>query len=165
MKKKMLEGESRNGACAQRGLKVSARTRYGLRILLDIAAHSQDEVPRSMVLISKDQKISVKFISRLVIPLRQAGLIRSVRGASGGFRLARAPEDITLLKVVETMQGPLSILDCLTQEGVCERERYCLARQIWEDVNVGFSNVLARVSVAKILARVPDVSHLLDFCI
>lgn len=152
-------------SCSQRGLKVSAKTRYGLRILLDIAAHSRDAEPRSMALISHDQQISVKFISRLVIPLRKAGLIRSMRGATGGFRLARSPEDITLLNVIEIMQGPLSILDCLTEKGTCERESFCLARQIWADVNTGFANVLSRVTIAKILSRAPDAAAALDFCI
>lgn len=151
--------------CSHRGLKVSAKTRYGLRILLDIAAHSHDAEPRSMALISRDQQISVKFISRLVIPLRKAGLIRSMRGSSGGFRLARSPEDITLLNIIEIMQGPLSILDCLTQNGTCERESFCLARQIWSDVNIGFANVLSRVTLAKILARAPSSIANLDFCI
>ena len=168
MKKNDPESKAPNerAACNQRGLKISARTRYGLRILLDIAAHDHDPTPRAMSQISQDQQISVKFISRLVIPLRQAGLIRSVRGSTGGFRLARSPEDITLLKVIETMQGPLSILDCLTQKGTCPREANCLARWVWEDVNTGFANVLSRVTIRKILSRKPNSnSSIFDFCI
>lgn len=156
---------SKASSCAQRGLKVSAKTRYALRILLDVAAHSRDAKPRSIAEISKSQHISLKFISRLVIPLREAGLLRSVRGSGGGFRLARSPEDVTLLNVVETMQGPLTILDCLTDEGCCPRKPFCLARQIWADVNTGFMNVLARVTLAKILDRTPDESAAMDFCI
>lgn len=157
---------SKASSCAQRGLKVSAKTRYGLRILLDVAAHNRDAKPRSIAEISKSQRISEKFISRLVIPLREAGLLRSVRGSGGGFRLARSTEDITLLKVVETMQGPLAILDCLADEdGGCVRKPNCLARQIWSDVNTGFMNVLARVTLAKILDRSADESAAMDFCI
>ncbi len=164
--KKQANTISKTSSCAQRGLKVSAKTRYGLRILLDVAAHNRDAKPRSIAEISKAQRISEKFISRLVIPLREAGLIRSVRGSGGGFRLARSTEDITLLKVVETMQGPLAILDCLSDaENSCPRKPNCLARQIWSDVNTGFMNVLARVTLAKILDRSPDEAAAMDFCI
>ena len=158
---------SKASSCAQRGLKVSAKTRYGLRILLDVAAHTRDAKPRSIAEIAKSQHISEKFISRLVIPLREAGLIRSVRGSGGGFRLARSSEDITLLKIVETMQGPLAILDCLTdaENSSCPRKPNCLARQIWSDVNTGFMNVLARVTLAKILERKPGETAAMDFCI
>ena len=157
---------STSSSCAQRGLKVSAKTRYGLRILLDVAAHNRDAKPRSIAEIAKSQRISEKFISRLVIPLREAGLLRSVRGSGGGFRLARSTEDITLLKVVETMQGPLAILDCLSDaDDGCPRKPNCLARQIWSDVNTGFMNVLARVTLARILDRSPDEAAAMDFCI
>lgn len=162
---KETDTTSKASSCAQRGLKVSAKTRYGLRILLDVAAHNRDAKPRSMSEISKSQHISEKFISRLVIPLREAGLLRSVRGSGGGFRLARSPEDITLLKIVETMQGPLAILDCLADADCCSRKANCLARQIWSDVNTGFMNVLARVTLAKILDRTPEASAAMDFCI
>ena len=162
---KETDTTSKASSCAQRGLKVSAKTRYGLRILLDVAAHNRDAKPRSMSEISKSQHISEKFISRLVIPLREAGLLRSVRGSGGGFRLARSPEDITLLKIVETMQGPLAILDCLADADCCPRKANCLARQIWSDVNTGFMNVLARVTLAKILDRTPEASAAMDFCI
>ena len=162
---KETDTTSKASSCAQRGLKVSAKTRYGRRILLDVAAHNRDAKPRSMSEISKSQHISEKFISRLVIPLREAGLLRSVRGSGGGFRLARSPEDITLLKIVETMQGPLAILDCLADADCCSRKANCLARQIWSDVNTGFMNVLARVTLAKILDRTPEASAAMDFCI
>lgn len=165
MNKKSNKSATSSTGCPQRGLKVSAKTRYGLRILLDVATHNRDAKPRSISEISKTQRISEKFISRLVIPLREGGLLRSVRGSGGGFRLARSPDDITLLKVVETMQGPLAILDCLALPGCCDREKICLARRIWADVNTGFSNALARITLSKILERSPGAPATMDFCI
>ena len=75
-------------------MKISTKGRYGLRILMDLAIH-QSEKPRLIRDIAQSQQISEKYISRLVISLRKAGMIRSVRGVNGGFHLDRKPEDIT----------------------------------------------------------------------
>ena len=81
-------------------MKLSTKGRYGLRILLDVALHG-GEAPRLAREIAASQGISEKYISRLLIALRRAGLVVSVRGAKGGYRLGRFPESITLLDVVE----------------------------------------------------------------
>ena len=100
-------------------MKISTKGRYGLRILMDLALH-QSEKPRLIRDIAKSQQISEKYISRLVISLRKAGMIRSVRGVNGGFHLAMKPEDITLLAVIEVMEGPLSIVDCVSAPKRCK---------------------------------------------
>lgn len=154
-----------SAACAQKALKVSAKARYALRIVLDVAVHTRTESLRSGAAIAKAQGISEKFLSRIVIPLRERGILASVRGANGGFRLARPPEDITLLAIVETVQGPLAILDCLAPGAVCDRLCTCLARKVWSDVNTAFANALAKQSLADIMKRNPEAEDALDYCI
>ncbi len=152
-------------ACSQKALKMSARARYALRVILDVARHERDERPRAAAAIARDENLSPKFLSRIVIPLRERGLLRSVRGAGGGFRLARSAEDITLLEIVETMQGPLAILDCLAPGADCPRLASCLARRVWSDVNTAFARALAQVSVAAILRKTAPGQDTPDFCI
>lgn len=152
-------------ACSQKALKISAKARYALRFVLDVAAHAGDERPRTGAVIAAAQNISEKFLSRIVIPLREKGIVRSVRGNVGGFRLAKSAEDITLLEIVETMQGPLAVLDCLAPGAECPRLRACLARRVWKDVNQSFSDTLAKMTVASILKRDPKAAEALDFCI
>lgn len=161
MKKTVESG----AACSQKALKISAKARYALRFVLDVAAHVEDEKPRTGAVIAKAQKISEKFLSRIVIPLREKGIVRSVRGNVGGFRLAKSADDITLLEIVETMQGPLAILDCLAPSAACPRRRTCIARRVWSDVNHSFSNTLAKITIASILKRDPSAAEVLDFCI
>ena len=161
MKKTVESG----AACSQKALKISAKARYALRFVLDIAAHAGDEKPRTGAVIAAAQNISEKFLSRIVIPLREKGVVRSVRGNVGGFRLAKSAEDITLLEIVETMQGPLAILDCLRPGSDCPKKRTCLARRVWKDVNSAFANTLESVTLASILARDPKAAEALDFCI
>ncbi|MBP5320235.1 MAG: Rrf2 family transcriptional regulator [Kiritimatiellae bacterium] len=156
----------KKATAAQKSLKISAKARYALRILADIALHAEDATPRTIAAIACEQQISEKFVSRIVIPLRKAGMIVSLRGIAGGFRLTRAPEDITLLEIVEIQQGPLEILDCLGEKAACGRKERCAVRSIWEDVNTAFRDALARITLATVLKRIrstPTTSA--DYCI
>ena len=165
MSKVTKKMENTAAACSQKALKISAKARYALRTLIDVASHAESDGPRTGAAISEDQQLSEKFLSRIVISLREKGLLRSVRGNVGGFRLAKSPDDITLLEIIETMQGPLAILDCLRPGSDCPKKRTCLARRVWEDVNSAFANTLESVTLASILARDPKAAEALDFCI
>ena len=137
-------------------MKISAKARYGLRILMDIALHEAANRPRLMKEICEAQSLSEKFTSRLVIPLREAGMIHSIRGKQGGFRLAKAPSDITLLDVIETMQGPISLLDCLSGPETCARTAKCPTRLIWTDVNTAIKKTLQAITLEVILDRLGE---------
>lgn len=133
-------------------MKVSAKARYGLRILLDLALFA-GEKPRSIKDIAKSQQISEKFSSRLMIELRRAGLVSSVRGTQGGFRLARNPEQVTLLDVVETMEGPIHLLDCLGEPEVCPRHEHCSITRIWGEVNQTLVEKLSSITLQNVIDR------------
>ena len=148
-------------------MKISTKGRYGLRILMDLAIHQSDK-PRLIRDIAKSQQISEKYISRLVIALRKAGLIRSVRGVNGGFHLDRKPEDITLLEVVEVMEGPLSIVDCVTVPKKCSHHANCAPREIWCKLNEDIRAIMSRTTLADILAayRAHNAAQgPIDYCI
>ena len=99
-------------------MKISTKGRYGLRILLDLALNDSEK-PRMIRDISESQHISEKYISRLIIELRKAGMVKSIRGSKGGYRISREPKEITLLDVVEVMEGPVSIVDCVSARDCC----------------------------------------------
>ena len=134
-------------------MKISARTRYGFRILLDIAQHEQDDSPRTISAIAASQEISAAFISRLAVPLRRAHLVNAERGAGGGLRLARSPGDITLLDISEALDGPTSILKCLAEPKICRRHARCPARTVWGDINTTLKNALASVTLSSVMSR------------
>ena len=131
-------------------MKISTKGRYGLRILLDLAIH-QSEKPRLIRDIAKSQQISEKYISRLVIDLRRARMIRSVRGFNGGFHLAKLPEEITLLQVLETMEGPISVVDCVRSPEKCPRQTLCPARNIWTKLNDDIRELTRQLTLDDIL--------------
>ena len=131
-------------------MKISTKGRYGLRILIDRAMHDPGK-PRMLRDIAESQQISEKYISRLVIDLRRAKLVRSVRGVNGGFHLAKRPDEITLLEVLETMEGPLSVVECVRSPEKCKRQTLCPARSIWTQLNEGIRELTRNITLDDIL--------------
>jgi len=131
-------------------MKISTKGRYGLRILLDLALHSGEKL-RLIRDIAQSQQISEKYISRLIIDLRRAGMVKSVRGSKGGYELAKAPKEITLLDVVEVMEGPLSIVDCVRDPGCCRRNNICATREIWQNLNSEFRESMQKITLQEII--------------
>ena len=145
-------------------MEISARTRYGLRILLDIAQHEGDPSPRPIGAIASAQNISAAFISRLAVPLRRSKLIHAERGVGGGLRLAKSPDDITLLDIMEALDGPVSILKCLSQPKTCKKTGNCPAQTMWSDLNLTIKNALASMTLTTVLSRF-NMQHDADYCI
>jgi len=148
-------------------MKISTKGRYGLRILIDLATHDPGK-PRLIRDIAQSQQISEKYISRLVIDLRRAKLVRSVRGINGGFHLAKAPEQITLLEILETMEGPISVVDCVRSPEKCKRQSLCPARDIWQKLNDGIRELTKEITLDDILNayRQRDFQNgIRDYCI
>ena len=133
-------------------MKISTKGRYGLRILIDLATHDSTK-PRLVRDIAESQQISEKYISRLIIDLRRARLVRSVRGMKGGFFLARPPQEITLLEIIETMEGTLSIVDCVIAPEKCALHTNCTARNIWQRLNNGIRELMRGITFEEILAE------------
>ncbi|MBQ6470650.1 MAG: Rrf2 family transcriptional regulator [Victivallales bacterium] len=133
-------------------MKISTKGRYGLRILIDLATHDSTK-PRLVRDIAESQQISEKYISRLIIDLRRARLVRSVRGMKGGFFLARSPKEITLLEIIETMEGTLSIVDCVMAPEKCALNTNCTARNIWQRLNGGIRELMRGITFEDILAE------------
>ena len=128
-------------------MKVSTRGRYGLRILMDIAAN-RTGAPRMIREIAENQGISQKYVSRLVIDLRNAGFIKSLRGVNGGYVLAKPANAISILDVVEAMEGEISIVECVGNPDCCGRCDGCPARPVWKTANDSLRNALGWITLA-----------------
>ena len=148
-------------------MKISTKGRYGLRILLDLALR-ENNAPRMIRDIAESQQISEKYISRLIIDLRRANMVRSIRGAKGGFRLARKPEELTLLDIVEAMEGPLSIVDCVRAPEKCGHHASCVTRDIWDRLNSEFRESMRKITLQEIIEqyrRHHAEEGVFDYCI
>lgn len=148
-------------------MKISTRGRYGLRILLDLVLFDSEK-PRLIRDIAQSQKISEKYISRLIIDLRRAGMVRSIRGAKGGFKISKNPEEITLLDVIEVMEGPLSVVSCVATPEKCEKSNLCCARDIWTTINADVRDCLRKFTLQDVVDchnRQKAQRGLVDYCI
>lgn len=133
-------------------MKLSTRSRYGTRMVLDIALHSK-EGPVRISDISKRQGVSVKYLEKLIRPLKQGGFITSKRGPRGGHMLSEKPEDITVGQVVRTMEGELALTECTKDDKVCPISGDCLTRRVWVSATQAMFDKLDAVSFADLIVE------------
>lgn len=131
-------------------MKLSTRSRYGTRMMLDLAQRYK-EGPVQIGQIAKRQDISVKYLEQLVIPLKKANFIKSVRGPKGGHMLAKGPKEITVGQVVEVLEGGMHLSVCLGDGELCERSADCMIRDTWDEATKAMFDKLNSITLAKII--------------
>ena len=111
-------------------LTISTRARYGTRLMLELAIN-YNQGPVILKKIAQLEEISEKYLGTLVLPLKGIGLITSVRGAHGGYMLAKDPSEITIQEIVEVLEGHLCPVRCVENPSVCKRFPTCVMRRVW----------------------------------
>lgn len=133
-------------------MRVSTRGRYGVRAMLDLALnYGKGPVPLKNV--AKRQEISVKYLDQLLLSLKLVGLVRSIRGAHGGYVLAKPPSQIKLSEVIRTLEGSIAPVECLDDPGICNRVSFCATRDIWEEIRQAIDNVLESITLQDLAER------------
>ncbi len=133
-------------------MKLSTRSRYGLRIMFELAlGYGSGAV--QLQDIAKKQDLSEKYLSKLVFKLKKAKLIDSIRGAHGGYTLKLEPDSITVLDIVEALEGDLSIVDCTSKSVECNRSRTCPSRNIWCGLSKVINDYLAGITLQELVER------------
>ncbi|MCC6382519.1 MAG: Rrf2 family transcriptional regulator [Dehalococcoidia bacterium] len=139
-------------------MRVSSRSDYGLRALIELAGH-HGSGPLQSSEIALRRHIPEQYLDQLLTTLRKAGFIRSLRGPAGGHELARAPADISVLDVIEALEGSLSPVSWLDDPPeTTDHPHQCGQRQIWERIRAATSEILASYSVADLLEREPQAT-------
>ena len=131
-------------------MKLSTRSRYGTRMMLDLAQH-YDEGPVQIRNVSKRENISVKYLEQLIIPLKKANFIKSVRGPKGGHMLAKPPEAITIGEIVRVLEGGINLSSCIENPEVCDRTSDCLTRDLWEEATKAMYEKLNSATLSKMI--------------
>jgi Rrf2 family protein len=131
-------------------MKISTKGRYGLRVLLDIAAH-QEKGPVILRDISARQAISEKYLWQVINPMKAAGLVKSTRGAKGGYMLEKPPASVTLLEIVSVLEGPVSMVDCVGAPDQCERSGACVTRGVWGKIESAIKDSMAKITLQEIV--------------
>jgi Rrf2 family iron-sulfur cluster assembly transcriptional regulator len=133
-------------------MKLSTKSRYGTRLLLDLAHHERNKFVQ-LKEISKRQEISLKYLEQIIIPLKRARLVESFRGASGGYRLARLPQEISVGEIVAIFEGGKTLTRCVSHPESCDRSDSCTVRSLWKEATQAFYDTLYRVSLGDLLSK------------
>ncbi len=134
-------------------MKLSTRARYGLRAMLELAMRNTTN-PVMMRSIAAEQGLSKRYLDNIFATLRQAGLVHSVRGASGGYRLARPSAEIPALEVIEALEGSLRLVACHEEfAGDCDRYGQCATSELWQDASRAMRTVLRDTTLDDLAER------------
>ena len=147
-------------------MKLSTKGRYAVRAMLDLAQHYQD----GLVLVkdvAKRQGISERYLEHLFISLKTEGLIKSVRGAHGGFSLTKPPDKIKLIEIIRVCEGPLALVGCVVDASVCPRSSQCAARDVWSELQAAMTEVLGSKTLQDLIGsqQAKEQSSVDAYCI
>jgi len=131
-------------------MRLSTRSRYGIRALLDIARHSADG-PVRLREIAKRQEVSLSYLEHIVGPLIAGGILRSTRGVYGGVSLMRKPEDISVADVFALLEGQVAAVDCVVNPDICPRSHTCATHQLWVEMTNAMNSVLGSRTLADLM--------------
>lgn len=127
-------------------MRISSRCEYGLRAMVFLAARA-DQGPVPLSEIAAGEGIPAPFLERILARLRESGLVKATRGVSGGYQLARSAADIPVGDVVTALEGPLSLVGCVPDDGACDRAESCASRVVWRRLDSAITGALNSITL------------------
>ncbi|NQT28513.1 MAG: Rrf2 family transcriptional regulator [Candidatus Omnitrophica bacterium] len=127
-------------------MKISTRTRYGTRLMLSLAL-SYGKGPFLLRDIAKEEQISEKYLSQIVIPLKAKGLVNSFRGAHGGYTLAKAPSQISIKEIVEALEGRLNLIGRIKDISSYSQVSVRVTHNIWNEISEKMAKTLDSITL------------------
>ena len=132
-------------------MNITAKSKYAVRALVELAQRSNDS-PVPLIAIAEAREIPSQFLEQLFAALRRAGILQSHRGVYGGFSFNRSPEQVTVLQVVEALDGSIEPALCTTAEA-CERRPVCSVGDVWVQAKLAVEEVLGGVTIQELADR------------
>jgi Rrf2 family protein len=130
-------------------LKISTKTRYGLRAILKIAQSKENQV--NSEIIAKSEGISKKYLDSILGQLRKAGILKSNRGVLGGYALAKPANEITVLEICETLEIATFLSPCVEDMEYCAQSYICTGNKVWTEASNAMRTVLAKSTIASMI--------------
>lgn len=139
-------------------MRISTKGRYAVRLLLDIAMNDMAE-PVRLKDTAERQNISMKYLEQIISILVRAGIVKSIRGPQGGYRLVREPKDYTVGMILRCVEGSLAPVACLEDEmNECERRSGCVTLRIWQELNAAINGVVDKYTLQDLVEWQTDAS-------
>ncbi len=131
-------------------MKLTSKGRYGLRAIVDLAIQSEEE-PVSIKSISIRQGIPERYLEQIIGKMKKAGIVESVRGAAGGYHLARDASEISVGDILRCLEGDLSIVNCPEiNETKCESSQLCVTKYVWQKINDGIQDTINHITLEEL---------------
>jgi Rrf2 family protein len=131
-------------------MKISTKGRYGLRALVDLSINGRNGLPVLLSDIAKRQGISDKYLEQIATQLHRAGIVKTVRGRKGGYLLNKADKDIKVSDVMEVLEGPICVVDCVNEPDACSKSTICSTRDVWTLLSHKIKEVLSGYTLADL---------------
>ena len=135
-------------------MKLSTRARYGLKALIDLGLHSENEAV-SLQSIAERQDISTSYLEQLMAMLKKAGLVKSSRGAYGGYQLGKPADEISVGEVLRVLEGSLEAVECAGNEdsGGCTGADLCVAKYVWKRINDSITQAVDTMTLGELICE------------
>jgi Rrf2 family protein len=140
-------------------MQLSTKGRYAVRAMFDLSFYSKGE-PVPLSRISEREEISLHYLEQLFNKLRKGGVVESVRGPAGGFRLARKPADITVEEIIRIVEGPIVPVACLEQKDkkrICHRAEKCVTYLLWKRLGKSITEFLTAITLQDLVDEASQV--------
>lgn len=120
--------------------------------MLELASH-YGEGPVELKEIARKENISLKYLEQIIIPLRTAGLVKSMRGSKGGYSLGKPPSEIRLNDLIEILEGPINLVECLKDPKACQKSPICVTRDIWREASDTINGIFHSITLQDMINR------------
>ncbi len=138
-------------------MKISTKGRYALRLMLDLALNNTGEYI-TIKSIAARQEISEKYLEQIISILNKAGYVKSIRGAQGGYKLAKEPSEYTVGMILRLTEGSIAPVDCLDEEAdACERCNGCVTREVWKELYEAITSVVDRITLQDLVEKQKNI--------
>lgn len=131
-------------------MKISTKGRYGLRALVDLSINGKSGTPVFLSDIAKRQGISDKYLEQIATQLQRGGLVKALRGRKGGYLLNKPDSEIKLSDVIKILEGPICLVNCVTEPDTCSKSAMCSTRDIWTILSNKIEEVLSSYTLADL---------------
>lgn len=141
-------------------IRLSTKGRYGTRLMLNLALHHNGGQKATILKsVSDQEEISIRYLEQIIIPLKINKLVKSIRGAGGGYILARNPADIRLSEILHALEGSCCLVECVEDDEYCERIPSCATHEVWEEASLMLKNYFENISLEDLVKRVKKKSR------
>jgi Rrf2 family protein len=136
-------------------MKISTRGRYGLKAMVDIAANSGNNTCVCLKSIAERTNISDNYLEQLIAPLKRAGLVKSIRGAQGGYILGKDANDISVGDILRAVEGPMDLVECLSNTDACGSGNCecCTTKSVWHKLSESVNEAADSIALSELISK------------